>query len=134
MKKHLLRISMLAALAAGVSQAQSAQLTADVPFQFMLGNQTLPAGTYQVDQSASSHVVTVHSAGGQAVVIGINTTSVCDQKVSQLVFHRYGNRYFLAQIWTRDSASGWQIARTSLERELAAQRTVPRTQVLVALR
>ncbi|HYL36037.1 MAG TPA: hypothetical protein VEV17_09010 [Bryobacteraceae bacterium] len=135
MKKHLLRISMLAALAAGVSQAQSAQLTADVPFPFVLGNKMLPAGTYQVDESAGSPAVILHAADGQnASVIANPTTSARDQKISKLVFQRYGDRYFLAEIWTRGTSSGRQIPRTSLERELSAGKSMPRTKVMVAAR
>jgi hypothetical protein len=135
MKKHLLRISMLAALAAGVSQAQSAQLTADVPFQFTLGSHTLPAGAYRVAPSVNTHVVTIQSPADQAVpVLSISATSARRQKMSKLVFHRYGNHYFLAEIWTSGADSGWQIPQSNLERELAAQKTTPRTQILVALR
>lgn len=133
MKKHLLRISMLAALAAGVSHAQNAKLTADVPFPFVLGNQTLPAGTYHVDESAGSPVMIIHAAGGQrAVAMTNNTTAAREQEFSKLVFHRYGDRYFLAQIWTRGINSGREIPRTRLERELSAQKAIPRTEILVA--
>ncbi|HYL38430.1 MAG TPA: hypothetical protein VEV17_21105 [Bryobacteraceae bacterium] len=135
MKKHLLRISMLAALAAGVTQAQSAELKANVPFSFMLGKQALPAGTYHVDQSKNSNLVIVHSTGGPTVPITvIRATSSSTQEVSKLVFHRYGDRYFLAEIWTRGSDNGWRLSRTSLERELAARRSIAGAQVLVALR
>ena len=135
MKKHLLQISMLAALAAGVSQAQSARLTADVPVPFVVGDRTLPAGTYKVDESAGSAAVVIHAAGGRNVpAIANNTTSARDQKVSKLVFHRYGDRYFLAEIWSRGTSTGRQFPPTSLERELSSQKAIARTQVMVAAR
>jgi len=135
MKKHLLRISMLAALAACVSQAQSIPLKADVPFQFMLRNQTLPAGAYQVHPSANLRMLTIQTAGGKAVPVFANSaTSARNQKIDKLVFHRYGDRYFLAEVWTHGASCGWEIPPTSLERELAAHKTNARTQILVALR
>jgi len=135
MKTHWIRISMLAALAAGLVQAQSAKLTADVPFQFVVNNQTLPAGPYHVDVFTNISVVKIQPEDGRPIALMANNTSSWDpQKVSKLVFHRYGNRYFLAEIWTRGSDSGRQIAPTNLERELKAQKSMPRSQVLVAMR
>src|SRR5207244_6047829 len=41
---------------------------------------------------------------------------------TQLVFHRYGNRYFLYQIWVRGENRGRELPQTRLERELASNR------------
>jgi hypothetical protein len=37
---------------------------------------------------------------------------------SSLIFHKYGDRYFLAQIWTNGVRTGLQLPASKLEREL----------------
>src|ERR1700680_2228290 len=90
MKTDFLRILAMAVLAASASQAQSTQLRADIPFQFVLGHKTLPQGRYLVDPSVSSNRVVIQSADRkETLVVGVvNTKSVDYQQVSRLVFHR----------------------------------------------
>ena len=134
MKKHLLRISMLAALAVSASQAETYYAT--MPFSFVVGNKTAPAGEYVIDPSAGSDVVIIKSANHKEgfAVMGTNVTSADYPRASRLVFHRYGNRYFLAEIWTRGSDAGRRIQASPEERELLAQGKIHRTQTTVALR
>ena len=46
------------------------------------------------------------------------------QEKGKLVFHRYGNRYFLAEIWTVGSRDGQKLRKSreerSIERELSS--------------
>jgi hypothetical protein len=134
MNKHLLRISMIAALAASAIHAET--YSANVPFDFVLGNKTVPAGKYVVDSAASSNVVNIrsieHNAG--SAVIGNTMTAVDYARTSKLVFHRYGNRYFLAEVWTRGSDAGRRLPETPQERELAAEAKIQKTLATVALR
>src|SRR5438105_14096363 len=39
---------------------------------------------------------------------------------TRLVFHRYGNRYFLYQIWVEGENRGRELPRTRLEKEVAS--------------
>ena len=39
---------------------------------------------------------------------------------TMLVFHRYGNRYFLYQIWVEGNNRGRELPRTPSEKELAS--------------
>ena len=38
---------------------------------------------------------------------------------TKLVFNRYGNRYFLSEIWVNGATRGHQLPKTCRERELA---------------
>ena len=60
--------------------------------------------------------------------------SVGAQKDAKLVFHRYGNRYFLAEVWASQSDSGYQVRRSRLERELAARHPAPESTIVAAAR
>jgi hypothetical protein len=136
MNTHFLRILALAAFAVSVGQAQGPQLQADVPFQFVVGHKTLPAGTYLVDPSVSSKVLSIQSADRREKWMALATYAVAKdyQRESKLVFHRYGDRYFLAGVRTLGTNWGWEIPPTSQERELRAKGTFQRNQTTIALR
>jgi hypothetical protein len=135
MKTHFVRILMAAMVAAGAVQAQS-QFKADIPFQFVVGHKTLPAGRYTVDPSISSKLVVIQSADHRQAsrVLALDAIAKDYQQDSKLVFHRYGDRYFLAGVWTRGAKSGWTIQATRQEQELAAQGRIKKNQTTVALR
>ena len=124
--------ALLALASAAMGQTRPGDVVVDVPFAFNVGAQTLPAGHYIV--AAMDDAIRIFNSQTNGLYVPTHSATRTASDGSKLVFHRYGNRYFLAEIWTRGSDSGWQIPQTSLERELATQRTVPRTQVLVALR
>jgi hypothetical protein len=85
----------------------------------------MPAGQYTVEHMIPS-VLTLKSAGGQVQnIITHAVESVDAQSLGTLVFHRYGNEYFLSEAWTPGSNLGRQLQTTSHERELAARRPIP---------
>ena len=53
---------------------------------------------------------------------------------SKLVFHRYGDRYFLAQIWMAGSNSGQELPKSPRETEAARDYTVQEVVLVAALR
>jgi hypothetical protein len=132
MKKHLLRLSMIAALAASASFAETYYV--NVPFNFALENKTLPAGQYVLDSSAISGAIVIRSDDRKIslAVTGASLTSGNSGREGKLVFHRYGNRFFLAEIWTRGGA-GSQLPHNAEEKELRAQKIRPELEA-VALR
>ncbi|HYL36503.1 MAG TPA: hypothetical protein VEV17_11365 [Bryobacteraceae bacterium] len=134
MKKHLLRISMIAALVAGASQAEN--YYANVPFDFQVGDKTAPAGEYVVDPSANSDFVVIRSADRKEsfAVMATSVNSADYARTGKLVFHRYGDRYFLSEIWSRGSDAGRKLRGTPRERELIAQGKMHKTQTAIALR
>jgi hypothetical protein len=133
MKKHLLRLSIIAALTATVSFAETYNF--NVPFNFVLQNQTVAAGPYILDSSAVSGAMVIRSGNHKmsAVVTGASMSSASHENIGKLVFHRYGNRYFLVQIWSR-GGSGCELLQTPEERELRAQGKIHQTETTIALR
>ncbi len=135
MKKHLLRLSIIAALAASASFAETYNL--NVPFDFVAWNKTMPAGTYLMDHAstAAPGVVIMRSLDKKTtfVVMGSSATSEGNRQ-GKLVFHRYGNRYFLAEVWTRGSDGGHRLRMTPEERELQAQGKIRQTETTIAAR
>lgn len=131
----LLLLSMMAA--APVVHAQQ-PLVVNIPFEFVTTNATLPAGEYYVERlGQSGELLAMKSADAHAaaVVMTIPTQAKSGQWESHLVFNRYGNRYFLSQIWTSDSLTGRELLKSSREKELAkVARIENHDQVIIAAR
>lgn len=112
--------ALLAAASAGMAQAQTrpGDMVVDVPFAFMVAGQSLPAGHYIVAAVDDSHIRIFNSStrGLYVPTFGaLRTTS----DGSKLVFHRYGDSYFLAAMWITGNTTGRQLFRSRAEREMA---------------
>jgi hypothetical protein len=111
-------------LLAGVCVAVKAQerpiLTAAVPFAFTVENTDLPAGTYTVSILSPYNMIKVQSADGRKVAwIGVIPSLKSEEsKQVKLVFHRFGNEYFLAQVWEQGSKVHRDLRNDNRAREL----------------
>src|SRR6266576_260382 len=115
MKKRLFVIAALLMFASipatQVARADEPMLV-NIPFAFVAGNATLPAGEYRVEKlNGNSAVLLIHcwDANAAALVITHAAQAKEPQSESKLVFNRYGNRYFLSQVWTAGSIRGRQL-------------------------
>jgi hypothetical protein len=113
---------LLSIVAAGECLAQSRSLEVDVPFAFEVGNRTLPAGSYRVETvpTGAGALEILRSSSGD-VRQTISTTAAITKSgtpAPALVFHRYGNRYFLAQIRTGDGHAR-EVFPSRQEKEIA---------------
>jgi len=126
--------AMVMVLAVGTVSAQvSNGVKADIPFAFTIANQTLPAGQYTVHKLNDLGSLTVTGKGsGSAMIQSHRVVSSTPQKLTKLVFHKYGDRYFLYQIWVQGEDTGRELAKTPLERELASNRQPNSVAVLAA--
>jgi hypothetical protein len=116
-------------------QAQT-RVQADVPFAFNLQDSAMPAGSYQIialdDQVLEVWNLDEHRGQLLLKQVGIKASQAQSPK---MVFHKYGDRYFLSQIWGANSHYGIQLAESKLEKEvkMAAVRHAPET-VIVAMK
>ena len=112
---------------AGLAHAQQTLLVANIPFEFVVGDQTLRAGEYRIEPAASSgqDFLKIVDADGRLLKIvwtmGVYARDL--QTPPRLVFHCYGNQYFLSQIWPAASQLGRQLEVTPREKELASKET-----------
>ena len=125
MKRQALSlISLLSLLlVAGLAIAQSNHVRANVPFSFTVGSETLPAGTYDIRaMSSDPKVLLVQAQGGSSIIVGSNAAeSLKGAENTKLVFNRYRDQYFLAEIWVQGATRGRQLPKTSREKELAKE-------------
>ena len=125
MKRQLLRmVCVLALVLVGGACAQTISMKTDIPFDFIVNGGTLPAGQYVVESfgASSSPVLLVHNVKfGQAEVVPSNPTESLEaSEKTKLVFHRYGNQYFLAQIWIAGQRFGRELPNSKREAETMA--------------
>lgn len=111
----------LAAASAVVANGQSkAGLVAQVPFEFLVADQTLKAGEYRVaaiDQAGETIAIR-NAAGDSAIRLSMSKERNDREKSAKLVFHRYGSTYFLSQVWTAGEATGRELPKTTQERAI----------------
>ena len=80
----------------------------------------MPAGQYVIHHSDC--VLTVRErSGGNTTVIHLTQPTIRRDtpKTGQLVFNRYGDNYFLSQIWSPYSKDGRSLMESSREKEVA---------------
>jgi hypothetical protein len=136
MNLRTLAVFVIGLAAAGTIPAQSLKAQANIPFSFVVSGKTLPAGEYNVRRGTSADTMMIRSVnhGEGAFTAFVPATEPSGRwGTARLVFHRYGNRYFLAQVWT-SNGQGDQIPPTRLERELIAHGHNPNQPVVIALR
>jgi hypothetical protein len=117
-------ISLLSLLlVAGSAIAQTVHVRANIPFNFAVGNKTLPAGTYDVgtiDHRDGKILLLQARDGNASMMVGSNAAeNLNPADKTKLVFNQYGNRYFLSQIWVAGETRGHQLPKTSREKEMA---------------
>jgi hypothetical protein len=104
-----------------VAQAQEL-LVVNIPFDFVAGNMTLPAGEYSIKVAAPERTLLLIDRK-HAVASGfMNTHAVAKTEIqteSKVIFNRYGDRYFLSQVWAAGSSSGRQLLKSAREKEMA---------------
>jgi hypothetical protein len=100
--------------------AGNGALEARVPFSFAAGDASLAPGTYTVDRHPSG-LILLRGARQGAFLWTDRTVSASSHGSTRLVFHRYGDRYFLRQVWF-SGASGYAFRETRAERETASRR------------
>lgn len=112
-------------LAAGSVFAQSGEIRANVPFDFVVNHVTLPAGQYTVTTAGAGNMALMIRGFDKGVML---VNAIPAQKASasdrtKLVFRCYGDHCFLAQIWTEGSARGRILPKNGHESELALDST-----------
>lgn len=102
----------------------SATVKAHVPFAFVANGKAMPAGECTIAVEVNGRSLLSISSGEQHVyVFPIVDLSPNARKKTALVFHQYGDRYFLTSI-KREGGTGYQVPFSRLERELQA-RNIP---------
>jgi hypothetical protein len=108
--------------AAAPVSAQDVDLVARVPFEFTVGNSALPRDTYQLSR-LDGHPEMLLVRGDRKGVF-VRTEEMGRQRDNvppSLLFHRYGNQYFLREV-RLDGNARLDLPETKAERDAAEGR------------
>jgi hypothetical protein len=106
--KNIARTTLITAalvvMALSSAYAQKRTATVNIPFTFTVDDVRMPAGEYTIS-STSERVVALQHVGGPEAKIAMtnNGSSTKSDGRAKLVFHKYGNSYFLAVAWLPNS-------------------------------
>jgi hypothetical protein len=127
----------IASLATSIGAVAQQGMKANIPFDFTVGNTKMPAGEYKIT-SPGEHEVRLQSANNASIATVVSLHSNGERvPQNELVFLKYGNRYFLHRVLSASSsAMDVDIATGKAEKEARSQeaRLHTRQEVLVAAR
>jgi hypothetical protein len=141
--KNLTAIALFVAAGiatAGSALAQDHKVTATVPFNFTVNGRTLPAGNYTIgNESNSPRMLTIVDREKGVALMAITVPDYSSSADNKLVFHHYGNQYFLSEIRTANSSMSCHLTTSKQEKraraQLEEQASVPvNSDVLIALK
>jgi hypothetical protein len=98
-----IRLFLLALAGTFALLAQGApRATADIPFAFELVNQKFAAGGYELVDLGHTDGIQLRDSGTKALVYVLarrDSVGTKDAATARLVFNKYGDRHFLAEVW-----------------------------------
>lgn len=139
MKTRAIAISIFLGLflLAATAPVQAQQpLRVKIPFAFVAGKVALPAGEYIVQPSQIGSPAMVlrrcDGLGNDAVIVITHPAEASvKQSESYLLFHVYGDAFFLSEMWSARNTSARQLRTSPIEKQLAKNET-PHDIILVA--
>jgi hypothetical protein len=120
-------VSMFALL--GAVTSANAQLSnairAKIPFDFNVGEKKLPAGEYTFRRisDTDNRTMSVNNVDGSAHLFQstFEAQVLTPKNQSVLVFHKYGDQYFLEEIWSSGELEGTRLPESPIERTTRRQ-------------
>ncbi len=102
------------------AQLTSGELEAKVPFPFTATNTSLPAGSYFI-QAVEDTVPVLELTNFDArvgVMLQTENAQAKPNQTSELVFDKFGDKYFLREVWVEGSSYGYFLPKPRAEVKL----------------
>jgi hypothetical protein len=135
-KKYLTAIAIIVALlTSAAAYTQTVHLQTTVPFKFNVGSKQFPAGKYDIQTEPNrEHVLYIRNmnSGEGTFVVPQSCESAHFSSQTTLTFHRYGQQYFMAELWVAGYKQGHQFRVSRREAELAKELSKQETTLLVS--
>ena len=133
MRKYVWLPLLLMAVFGSAAMQSKAQSTlgirAKVPFDFIVGEKTFSAGTITTSgvNASMAGSVSIRNLNSDQQVnrVGHRLTATDASNEGKLVFHKYGDRYYLAEIWV-PGYKAWKVEKSKSERALEREARIAR--------
>jgi len=98
---------------------------AQIPFQFHVGNNTLPAGTYvihRLDGNDGTVMQISRKDGTKSMLFDVESAQLnSTPEKTELIFNKYGDRYFLSEMFDEGNPDGSRVFASSDEKMASKQ-------------
>ena len=123
MKRQVFMIlaSLSLVVMSAYAQSSGTVIVANVPFDFIVSDKTLPAGEYTLTRPAQG-ITMIRSRDCKASVVFQTFTVESYKTRDELVFHRRGDKYFLSQVWTAGNSIGGELRKCRTEKNLQLEK------------
>jgi hypothetical protein len=136
--KHMIAATLLAAASLMAPTGASAQskLQATIPFDFTVGENKLPAGTYVIDYVQPQTIVLRNTNKNTAVFAVLTSSEEVRKSPKRMIFNKYGDKYFLSEINGDYGQSSRKVSVSKRERQLRLEEAslVNQQKTLVAMK
>jgi len=98
------------------------RLSVEIPFDYYAGSVAMPAGTYLIEGHTENRAILLvrNRRGSAHAIVATRPEGIVAGDRSELLFHRYGNTYFLARITDGTSGAVRRLPVSDKEKEMAA--------------
>jgi hypothetical protein len=133
--KSILFVFAAALLLSSAAKAQTTAVKADVPFDFVVGQNSYPAGQYDLKSMNDNGTMLIRNAQ-ESSVNKFQSSHVCTHTTpsqsTKLVFLRLGDNYFLYQVWIEGRESGREFPKSRNYMQLAKNHEKPEVLIVAA--
>ena len=130
----VLTLTMLPLLATA-QLSGTEKIVAQVPFEFTVGSKVVPSGQWIVQPaSMNGKVLVIRNAGAKAGLFAA-ASLVESKKAAEnctLIFHRYGDSYFLTGVKVAGTRTSYKLPESKAEVEMRAQNVPATDEILLA--
>jgi hypothetical protein len=114
---------LVTTVASAQAQSLAYRIKANIPFDFSIGDRNLSLGKYsigRVQQNSDDTVLSIWDGDGRSKAITSSHTVQTwrSRDKATLIFHRYGDQYFLYQVWLAGETTGREFVISGAERDL----------------
>ncbi len=84
---------------APAAHAEDLKTTVNIPFAFELGSHHFDAGKYFIISSLDGRALSLQNGSNSGVTLTMWESNNKPSAAAKVVFHHYGDRYFLREVW-----------------------------------
>jgi len=118
-------IALMFALTMYPTRAQAqiiGDLEVSIPFQFHAGSTKLPPGKYVIHMLDNSNLTVMEISsvdGSTSALFDVESAEANSAPAkNELIFNKYGNRYFLAKLFDQENPSGSKVVESRYEKRI----------------
>jgi hypothetical protein len=126
--RHWLSLLMLLLFALTVCPSKAhaqiiGNIEVNVPFQFHAGNAKLPAGKYIIHMLDNSDLTVMEISSADGSISALFEVQDAEANSTpgktELIFNKYGNRYFLAKLFDEGNPNGSEVSKSRYEKKIS---------------